>query len=441
MNPELRLTPTAMVAGGAALARDETGRIVFVEGALPDEIVTAQLTETRADFARARVVEVLEGAPGRVFPPCRSVAAGCGGCTWQHIAPDAQVRFKAGIVVDALRRIGHLREAPEPAVGALDGPARRTTARLAVGGGGRAGYRPRREPGQAVATESCLAAHPLVEELITTGRYPDAVEVLLRAGVASGERLARVSPAGACGATQVPPGVVVIGEGDNRAWVHETVAGRRFRVSADSFFQPGPVAAEGLVTAVLAAVGDSVPAGGHVLDLYAGVGLFASVLGTRLGARATAIESNRSAVGDARVNLADVDARVVAGDVRRWRRPRNDPPADVIVADPPRAGLGRARCGGGPRGWGPSVGAGELRPGVTRPRCRPVGTGGVSPGVGDDDRRLSAHLSCRDREPLRRARPRLRLESGELVLLPTPAESRLPRDFGSLDGDVPFRRS
>ena len=341
MSPELRLAPTTMVAGGAALARDETGRVVFVEGALPDEIVMAKLTETRGDFARAAVVEVLEPAPGRVFPPCPTVAAGCGGCTWQHIAPEFQVRFKAAIVVDALRRIGHLREPPEPAAGALDGPARRTTARLAVGPGGRAGYRPRRGPGQAVATDSCLAAHPLVEELITAGRYPAAGEVLLRAGVASGERLVRVSPAGPAGRAQVPEGVVVVGEGDNGAWVHETVAGRSFRVSADSFFQPGPVAAAGLVTAVAEAVGDSVPASGHVVDMYGGVGLFALVLGSRLGARVTVIESNRSAVADARVNLADVDARVVAGDVRRWRGRRNDPPVDVVVADPPRSGLGR----------------------------------------------------------------------------------------------------
>lgn len=341
MSPELRLAPTAMVAGGAAMARDETGRVVFVEGALPDEIVMAELTETRGDFARASVVEVLEAAPGRVFPPCPAVAEGCGGCTWQHIAPEFQVRFKAAIVVDALRRIGHLRQPPEPTVGILDGAARRTTARLAVGPGGRAGYRPRRGPGQAVATGSCLAAHPLVEELITAGRYPAAGEVLLRAGVASGERLVRVSPTGPAGRARVPAGVVVVGEGDTGAWVHEAVAGRPFRVSADSFFQPGPVAAAGLVTAVAEAVGDSVPPSGHLVDMYGGVGLFASVLGSRLGARVTVIEANRSAVADARVNLADIDARVVAGDVRRWRGRRNDPPVDVLVADPPRSGLGR----------------------------------------------------------------------------------------------------
>jgi len=360
---ELCLTPTAMVAGGAALARDETGRVVFVEGALPDEVVSVRLLETRADFARGIAVEILQASPDRVLPPCPAVAAGCGGCSWQHITPEAQVRLKVGIVVDALHRIGHLRAPPEPVIVPLMGPAQRTTARLAVSPAGRAGYRPRRGPGVAVETDSCLAAHPLLEELITDGRYPGADEVFLRVGVASGERLVRTAPAGAGSRVHVPAGVVVVGRTSGPVWVHETVAGREFRVSADSFFQPGPVAASALVAAVVAAVlappeddgsagegtedatraGDSggFHAGGHVVDAYAGVGLFASVLGAHHGARVTAIESDRSAVADARINLGDVDARIVARDVGRWHPKRGDFPIDAVVADPPRPGLGR----------------------------------------------------------------------------------------------------
>ncbi len=339
----LQLSPTTMVAGGAALARDDTNRVVFVEGALPGEVVTARLTEARADFARAQTVAVLVPSSDRVAAPCPTVAAGCGGCTWQHIEPEAQVRYKSGIVLDALRRIGRLRVPPEPVAVAIEGPALRTTARLAVSPSGRAGYRRRRGPDEAVETDSCLAAHPLVEELIVAGRYPGAAQVLLRAGVASGERLVRTTPSVA--GVQVPAGVVVVGRDQPEAWVHETVSGRRFRVSADSFFQSGPVAAEALVTAVVEAVSASDGGGAapisHVVDAYAGVGLFASVLGAELGVRVTAVESDASALADARVNLADVDARVVASDVGRWRPRRGDLAVDVVVADPPRPGLGR----------------------------------------------------------------------------------------------------
>ena len=339
---ELVLDPSAMVAGGAALAREDGGRVVLVEGALPGERVRARLTEQRRDFARAVVVAVVAASPDRRAPPCPSVAAGCGGCAWQHVAPAAQERLKAEIVLDALRRIGRLADPPPPVTRPLAGPALRTTLRLAVSPGGRAGHRPRRQAGRtgaAVVPDACLIAHPLVEHLLVGGRFPGAGEVLLRAGVASGERVVRTD--GDPGDVLVPDGVVVVAEG-GRAYVHEEVGGRRFRISADSFFQSGPVAAEALVAAVVTAVGDALGPGGHLVDAYAGVGLLASVLaGRRHGIRVTAIEQQRSAVSDARANLAGLDARVVAAEVGRWRPRRGERPVDVVVADPARPGLGR----------------------------------------------------------------------------------------------------
>jgi len=346
---DLDLAPTAVVAGGAALARDEGGRVVFVDGALPGERVRARLTDERKDFARAVVVEVREASPDRVVPPCAALAAGCGGCTWQHVAAAAQLRLKSEIVLDALRRIGRLADPPPPSVVALGGRSLRTTVRLAVTADGRAGHRRRGHDGDGtdpVATAACLAVHPLLEELVVDGRYPGGSEVLLRVGVASGERLAQV--ADAPGDVRVPPDVVVVREGDGRrASVHEDVAGRRFRVSAGSFFQPGPVAAEGLVAAVSAAVGDALPAaggggGGHLVDAYAGVGLFASTLGAARGARVTAVENDTAAAADAGANLADLDAEVVVSEVGRWRPVgRRSTRVDVVVADPARSGLGR----------------------------------------------------------------------------------------------------
>lgn len=342
---DLVLEPTAMAAGGAALARDADGRVVFVAGALPGERVMARLTEARKDFARAVAVEILDASADRVAPPCAARAAGCGGCTWQHVAAAAQARLKADIVVDALRRIGRLADPPRPEEVALAGTPLRTTARLAVTEDGRAGHRPRRGGhGAPVVTEACQAAHPLLGELIVAGRYPGAGEVVLRVGVASGERVARVRK----GAHDVvvPTDVHVVREGDHRpAFVHEDVGGRRFQVNLDSFFQPGPVAAAGLVTAVSAAVGDALPSRGLLIDAYAGVGLFASVLGAGRSARVVAVESHPAAVADARANLADLDARVVASPVGRWEPRRREAHADVMVADPSRPGLGRPGVG------------------------------------------------------------------------------------------------
>src|SRR5690606_795741 len=95
-------------AGGDGLGRDADGRVVFVAGALPGERVRVRVTERRKDFARAVALEVLAASPDRVEEPCPFVAAGCGGCDWQHVVPAGQRRLKADVVADALRRQARL---------------------------------------------------------------------------------------------------------------------------------------------------------------------------------------------------------------------------------------------------------------------------------------------------------------------------------------------
>jgi 23S rRNA (uracil1939-C5)-methyltransferase len=372
---------TGVAAGGDGVGRLADGRAVFVRGALPGERVRLTVTEERDRFARAELAEVLEAAAERVAPPCERVTAGCGGCDWQHVAPSAQRELKARIVTDALRRIGRL-DPPEPDLGPeLPATGWRTTVRAVVDGDGRAGFRLHHaHDALAVGPEGCLVAHPLVDEILRDGRFPPPVrEVTIRVGAATGERLVVCSPAlnagpergrpgdaggddpsgggvrvpgddapgGAetddptGGGIRVPGGVVVVGADElaagHRAWIHEEVAGRRWRISAESFFQGRPDGAEALVDAVVAALGEALAPGAAIVDLYSGVGLFAGVLGARTGGRVVAVESNRSAVADARINLADLGgARIVRSDVRRW----GPSITDVVVADPSRHGLG-----------------------------------------------------------------------------------------------------
>jgi len=339
--PSEEVAVTGVAAGGEGVGRLGDGRVVFVRGALPGERVRITVADERKRFARGALVEVVETAPERVAPPCPQVAAGCGGCDWQHVAPAAQRALKGRIVSDALRRIGRL-EAPEPDLGPELPPAGwRTTVRAVVDDSGRAGFRLHHahEP-LAVGPGGCLVAHPLVDEVLRVGLFPPPVrEVTVRAGAATGERLVICTPA--VGDSRVPEGVPAIGADElaagHRAWIHEVVAGRRWRISAESFFQARPDGAESLVAAVADAVGGGLDPGATLADLYSGVGLFAGVLGQRTGGRVVTVESNRSAVADARINLADLDgARIVRSDVRRW----HPSAADVVVADPSRHGLG-----------------------------------------------------------------------------------------------------
>jgi 23S rRNA (uracil1939-C5)-methyltransferase len=199
--------------------------------------------------------------------------------------------------------------------------AYRTTARLGIDSEGRPAYHRRAAAGM-VSVDSCLVAHPQLEQLITTQRFPGAREVTFRVSAATGEHLSVVEPGP---------------RRQLRAFITEDVGGMRWRVSATSFFQSGPAAADLLLEAVSSSVGDALPPGGTLVDAYAGVGILGGVLARRAGANLEIIENQPAAAGDARFNLADLPARVVQVEVGQWRAT----PADVVVADPARPGLGR----------------------------------------------------------------------------------------------------
>jgi 23S rRNA (uracil1939-C5)-methyltransferase len=332
---------TGIAAGGDGVGRMPDGRAVFVRGALPGEQVSVALTQEKTRYAKGDVFEVLSAADSRISPPCPRLLAGCGGCGWQHVDLAAQRTLKAQIVVDALRHIGRL-DPPEPDPGpTLPAEGWRTTVRALVDEDGAAGFRLHHAHDPlAVGPDGCLVAHPLVDEVLRTGHFPVPVrEVTVRAGAATGERLVLCTPR--AGDARVPAGIAVVGADElaagHRAWIHEIVAGRRWRISAESFFQGRPDGAEALIDAVAASVSESLTPGASLIDLYGGVGLFAGALGARTGGRVLVVESNRAASADARVNLADLpEARIVRSDVRKW----SPSTADVVVADPSRHGLG-----------------------------------------------------------------------------------------------------
>lgn len=316
----LDLVTTGVAVGGAGIARDGDGRVVFVEGALVGERVSVEIVETKKSFRRGRVLDVLEPAPGRVLPSCPEIANGCGGCDLAHASHAAQREMKAAMVADSLRRLGRLADLPDIDPGPdLATTGFRTTIRAAVVDG-RAGLRHRRSH-DVVTVASCEVAHPVVEGMLVNGRYGDADEVTIRVGANTGEQAMFV------GGSEPDEGTVI----------HEEIAGRRFRISPRSFFQTRADGAAALVSVVDEAIGPDPT--GTLVDLCSGVGLFAATIGDRFD-RVVTVESNRSSVADARVNLAHLGDRVAvrSSTFERW----TPEPADVVIADPSRAGLGRA---------------------------------------------------------------------------------------------------
>ncbi len=337
----MQLTPDRLVAGGDAMARDADGRIVFIDGALPGELVEVEIDAAKKDFARGRLVEIIERSPLRDSPSCAHRRAGCGGCDWMHLQPAAQHDAKVEIVRESLRRIGRLDAALVDEVvvaGAAVSPfGYRTTIRVVGGPDGTLGFREQASD-RVVPVTSCPVAESKLSRMLAVIEVDEGAELTLRTSVATGavtaiwDKRYRKSIRGL-------PSEVHIGE---RAWLTERIAGRDLRVSAGSFFQSGAQAAELLVAAVAAAAPELSTAH-HAVDAYGGVGLFAA---TAMSAaeQVSVIESGKSACLDAEHNLTGRDARVVRAEVTGWTPPTGEGPSrpvDVIVADPARPGLGK----------------------------------------------------------------------------------------------------
>ena len=312
----LELQVDAVAHGGHCVARHD-GRVVFVRHALPGERVRAVVDEdTGGGFCRADAVAVLTASPDRVAAPCTwARAGGCGGCDLQHVAPPAQRGWKAQVLAEQLRRLAGVRrdvEVEELPGGPLGW---RTRVRLAVDDEGRAGLRAHRSH-DVLAVADCPLAPPGALAPVLGQRFaPGEVEVVVDAGGA-------------------------VHAGDDEP-VTVRAAGREWRLSPGVFWQVHPALPD--VLAQVVGEWAAAPRGGTAWDLYGGVGLFAAVLADQVGpdGSVTVVESARAAVDDGRAALADlpqVGWRV--GRVEKVLVGLPGPP-DVVVADPPRKGLGR----------------------------------------------------------------------------------------------------
>ncbi|HEY67383.1 MAG TPA: 23S rRNA (uracil(1939)-C(5))-methyltransferase RlmD [Thermoflexia bacterium] len=352
---------TTIAHGGAALGRHE-GRVVFVPYALPGETVRVEITEDKGRYAFARLLEVLEPSPDRVAPRCPYFGPpGCGGCQWQHVAYEAQLRFKAQIVADQLARIGGI---AEPQVNAAlpngSGWAYRNHAQFHPAPGGGLGFqaasagRPRGRGLRAgdhgvVAVDDCLILHPLLSVLYATLDldFPGLLRLSLRAGTATGDRMLIFETQ-----DDLPPAlesdlpvscVLLLSDGRHANligsnYITEVVAGHAYRISAPSFFQVNTTQAAQLVRLVTEYL--DLQGNETVLDAYCGVGLFTVHLAERAGL-VISVELAPAAVTDLLENTAEFDnVEVIEGPVEAVL-PNLDVPLNAAVVDPPRAGVDR----------------------------------------------------------------------------------------------------
>jgi tRNA/tmRNA/rRNA uracil-C5-methylase (TrmA/RlmC/RlmD family) len=342
---EIQVTAGEAVHGGWCVARPPDAPAVFLRHALPGETVRAEVTEVTSKLARAEAIEILKPSPDRVPPPCRyAVPGGCGGCDWQHASLPAQRSLKAAVIAQQLRRLAGIERevVVEPVPGDDEGLGWRTRMRFTVSPSGTAGLRAHRSHA-ITEVDDCLIATRGIRELgIPRLRWPGAESVEALQGTAEGQRAIVLAGRPSAEAGDGIARDVAVVTGRARAYLQQRAAGRRWRVSAGAFWQVHPGAADVLTEAVLAALAPE--AGDSATDLYCGAGLFAGVLAPVTGPEGVVVgvESDAVAVRDARHNLREFGwSRVHRADVAAALRHGKIPPARLVVADPPRAGLAR----------------------------------------------------------------------------------------------------
>ena len=379
----LTVTIEKMVHGGRGMGRWH-GLPVFIGGVIEGETVDAVVQTARKGYLEAVSVRIVTASGERVEPPC-PLFPRCGGCQIQHLAYRAQLEAKRAIVAESFRRLGHLAVDVPPLAPSPDVFGYRLRAGLKVGmvGGRRTLGFYASGSHAVVPVPSCMVLHPRlqaaigpltdllsrpdrwiagIEEIeVQTTSFSEEVLVVVRmqhldrrALGAVGRELQAVLPlrgliaydrgrhrwVGGSDALEeridAKPRSCVTLDAGPRSCV--TLEGIVCRVSDRTFLQINA----GVNAALVAALVEWAELSGRerVIDLYAGFGNFGLPLARR-ASQVTLVESSRSAIDDARFNAraSGASVRVVAGPVESWTPEERDRHPDLVIVDPPRAGL------------------------------------------------------------------------------------------------------
>ncbi len=338
----LELTVEKLVYGGEGLSRVD-GAVVFTPFVLPGEVVRVSPPASKKHAQRADLLEVLRPSQDRVEAPC-PIFGECGGCHYQHIDYPAQLRVKRGILAETLRR-GAKIDFAESEIAMVSGDAwgyrNRTQFHIE---NGRVGYRQMRSQ-KLVAAAQCPISSPKINEalgrlnkMVKDRRWPrfvtslevftDETQVQWNVREASQPVAKHFFEWLAAEVAGTVPGALAY-----------EVNGDVFSVAGNSFFQVNRSLVGSLAELAIGA-----ETGESAWDLYAGAGLFSVPLARRFG-RVTAVEAGRAADDLTRnTERAGVEVSTVRQDSGAFLL-EADETVDLVLADPPRAGLGATAVG------------------------------------------------------------------------------------------------
>ena len=362
MSSPFQFSPVKLVYGGEALGFN-AGRTILAPRVLPGERAEVEEVRRQKGVVHARPLRILEPSRERIEPLCGYFGR-CGGCQYQHLPHATQVAAKVEILRETLRRLGRVKwEGPMPA---HSGPAwnYRNQAHLRVGkmpdGAPALGFF-EAESNRLIPIDACPILSPRLNALLAVLRSEPWINALANGrevelladdrderviltltgnwNSQEAETLARKCLAELDGVVTVAitqdASVRVFGEPHLIYRVGEFA----YRVSPTAFFQSARFLLPELVAAV---TGEE--SGAVAIDLYAGVGLFTLPLARRFE-EVIGVEAHPQAAADLAVNARDVPGkkiRAIAGTAFDFLRRCAQMEPDLVVMDPPRAGVGAA---------------------------------------------------------------------------------------------------
>ncbi len=333
-----------LVQGGEGLARLNDGRVCFVWGGLPGERCRVELTTSKKDFARGRVVEVLEKSADRVQPRC-PLYGKCGGCSLQHLDSAKQVPYLERVERENFQRIAHQELSADFKIYQAEPWGYRNRARVVYlgerDGRCRFGFR-KQESNGVVAIENCPVLTSGLSDFLKNAKASEIFKGLKR--IPKDLELNLFDD----GAGRVAYYYRGMPESRRQECSVSTVkmCDKGIVSDASVFFQSNLSLLPRLVESVREAVDEGIASGAAsdewLIDLFSGVGFFAAMLQDRFK-RITTVEREPLCLKYAKVNLSGnkgaAETENVSAPAEEWLAKNVvDKPATLIV-DPPRTGL------------------------------------------------------------------------------------------------------
>lgn len=359
MANELLLSVEKLVYGGDGLAHAD-GNTVFVPYVLPGETVRAEERSRKKKLIWANLREVTKPAQARVAAPCPHFGT-CGGCHYQHIAIDEQVRLKKEILRETLSRLGGIEWSGEIQVHTAEPFGYRNRAQWAVRDG-----KPRAigyflpESSNIVPIDECRVLSPRLQEtfrqlqgMARSRKLPEGILEIEAFADSSDKRVALNvaferfrEPAGKLeqvfrGELPQLESLLLLDQKKNKfeltgpGFLMQEAGGLKFRVSHLSFFQVNRFLLEDLLKTVTPEV-----RGKTALDMYAGVGFFTLPL-AKAFEKVISVDANLAATRDLYANAEAAGVAITTHNEHadEFLKKTKEKP-EFVVLDPPRAGLG-----------------------------------------------------------------------------------------------------